>query len=317
MKPASHTTKEVKMIKALRISLAFFAFSVVLVSGCATKKHSFVIDAPPQYSSDVTLKTMQMQPFSSNQARYGGEMTNLVRGGIAKEGYIQVVQGNAESKLSGSLNVGNVLSDQKSQSFECSKVVNKKQVKSTCHEYTYSKKVDLTANYNLQYEKDNSVLSGDSLQWNFSKEWSSQESAADARSQAPSDNEIITAGIKDLSTKIVFAVTPHKEKVERELQEGDDENLKLGIKYLEHGRADQAIAIWDQVVTKSNVPKNKAAAYYNIGVIKESQGKYKDAFHLYSEANTILPVEELYIKSMTRVEKLEEKSSAVRKWSNK
>jgi tetratricopeptide (TPR) repeat protein len=158
-------------------------------------------------------------------------------------------------------------------------------------------------------------LTGDTVSVDFDKTWSSSESRSKARSKAYSDGQIINNALEAIAQKVSWAVSPHKETISRELQEGSDDNIKLGIKYLENGRTDQAISIWDQALHNTQDPKCKAAAYYNIAVIKESQGHYKDAFQLYSEANQILPHEELYIQSMTRVEQAQQQSDAMQKWS--
>ena len=77
------------------------------------------------------------------------------------------------------------------------------------------------------------------------------------------------------------------------------------------------MSIWDQCIANAQSKEDKAAAYYNIGVIKESTGDYRDAFAIYSKANALLPKKELYIKAMTRVESLNKRVSKVRQWKGK
>jgi tetratricopeptide (TPR) repeat protein len=238
----------------------------------------------------------------------------MVKSGIAKEGYIKIVENGGEATLSGMLNIGRVQGEATKSSYECTKKRDGKKYKTTCYTYTYKKSHTVKLDYTLKGNRDNSTIYGDSLSESFDDSWSSSNSASDARMKAKADEQIIHDLLKTIADKVVKAVTPHKETVSRELQEGDSDNIKLGITYIENGRVEQALAIWDQCTVKLKKPKDIAAAYYNIGVIKESTGEYSNAFNLYSKANEILPKEELYIKAMTRAENLSKRVKKVREW---
>lgn len=301
----------------LRTVRIIICLSVIyLITGCSTKKYSFTIDAPAKYSSEYAFKRMEIQPFKTNRKQYGNTIATLLNSGVAKEGYIRVVQDGAECILAGVLDIGNFYKKTKTERYKCTKYRNEKKYESTCYTYYYTKKVMIKVDYTLSGSADGNVIWGDSICYDFNKTWSSYESSSEARDRALTDDQIINGAVKGIALKIVQSVTPHKETVSRELQEGSDDNIKLGIKYLENGRTEQAISIWDQCINRSETPEDKAAAYYNIGVVKESQGFYRDAFELYSRADSLLPAEDLYIQSMTRVENLKKNGEKLRSWEN-
>jgi tetratricopeptide (TPR) repeat protein len=294
------------VLKKTKIIISIFM--VITLTACS-HKYSFEIDAPPKYSSQYVFKSMQIKGFESSQSAYQQSFINMLKTGIANEGYIKIIDQSGESLLSGVLHIGKVLKGTETSSYECER----NKVKTTCYNHTHRKKHLLKVDYSIS-TKDNSIIFGESLSEEFDDSWYSSESQSAARGRAKTDEEIISKSLKTIAQKIVKAVSPHKETVSRELQDGDSDSVELGITYVENGRVEQALSIWDQCISKSDSTEEKAAAYYNIGVIKESQGNYRDAFDIYSKANTLLPKEELYIKAMTRSEKLNTKVKAVREW---
>ena len=301
--------KTIQMI--LFISLAF------LFSACGAKKYSFEIDAPPKYSSKHVFKNMSVKNFNTNQHQYEQNIISMLKSGIAKEGYITMVQNGGDATLTGILHIGRVSKDMDERSYECKKKIDGKKVKTTCYSYTYRKKHLLKVDYSLRSNKDNSTVYGDSISEEFSDSWYSGSSPSDARGSATSDDKIINDSLKKIAEKIIKAVTPHKETVSRELEEGDSDSVKLGITYIKNGRVEQALAIWDQCIANAESKEDVASSYYNIGVLKESKGEYRDAFAIYSKANALFPQKELYIKAMTRVENLNKRVSKVRSWKSK
>ncbi len=275
--------------------------------------HSFTTIEPPE--SNYIVKRIKIQPFKSNQKNEVIRVMTLIRSGIAKEGYIDVVGHGEECVISGYLNIGKIYKNSRSESYKCTKYNSDgDSYKSTCYTYYYTKKVTMGIDYTLYSNQDGKIVFGDSINYDFDKTWSSGDSRSEAKASALTDDQIINTGIQEVTMQIVKAVTPHKAVVSIELQEGD-KNVKLGIKYLENGRKEQAISIWDQCIKITKSPKNKAAAYYNIGVIKESLGLYQDAFDLYSKANKLLPEKDIYIESMTRVERLYGKMENIESWN--
>lgn len=291
-----------------------FCFIACFITSCGNKKYSFTVDAPPEYSSQSIFKKIKIKPFKSNRRQDGHTIMTLLKSGIAKEGYVNVVQSHEECLLNGELNIGKIHTNSSTENHKCTKYSNGHSYQTTCYSYLYNKKLFVKVDYTLQNSKNGNVIYGDSVNYNFDQTWSSSKSRSEARAQALTDDQIINTAISQISRRIVSAVTPHRETISRELEEGHNDNVKLGITYLTHGRIDQAIAIWDQCIKNSVKTTDKAAAYYNIGVIKESQGAYKDAFELYSKANLLLPAKELYIESMSRAEALNKNDQRLKKW---
>jgi tetratricopeptide (TPR) repeat protein len=296
------------------IKIIIFTSLTFLLTACSPKEYSFEIEAPPKYSSQHVFKSMSVKNFNTNQHQYEQNIISMLKGGIAKEGYISIVQNGGDSTLSGILHIGKVITAMDKSSYECKKKIDGKKVKTTCYSYTYSKKHLLKIDYSLRSNRDNSTVFGDTLSEEFSDSWYSSSSASGAKSLATSDDKIINDSLKKIANKIIKAVTPHKETVTRELEEGKSDSVKLGVTYIENGRVEQALAIWDQCIAKAESKEDVGASYYNIGVIKESKGEYRDAFAIYSKANALLPRKELYIKAMTRVEKLNKRVTKVRSW---
>lgn len=307
-----------KYIKHLfTIYLLGLCLSIIfLTTGCSKKQYSFTIDAPPKYSSEYVFKRMQIRPFQSNRRQYGNTIVTLIKSGVAREGYIKVVQNKADSVLTGVIKIGNIYKDSRSKSYKCTRYNGKKKYETTCYTYYYDKKVLIKADYTLHSSVGDNVVLCDSVAYDFNQTWSSSESRSEARARAWTDDQIIESAMSTIASQIIHAITPHKETVSRELQEGSDDSVELGIKYLRNGRIDQAILIWDQCINGSTSIEDKAAAYYNIGIVKESQGFYRDAFELYSKANALLPEEELYMQSMTRAETLKQRDGELKNWTN-
>jgi tetratricopeptide (TPR) repeat protein len=304
------------MFNQKKIKIIIFMFLAFILTACSPKEYSFEIDAPPKYSSEHVFKSMSVKKFTTNKSQYEQNIITMLKGGIAKEGYIKIVQNGGDSTLSGILHIGEISKNMDKSSYECKKKVDGKKVKTTCYSYTYTKKHLLKVDYSLRSNRDNSTVFGDTISEEFSDSWYSSSSASGAKSSATSDDKIINDSLKKIADKITKAVTPHKETISRELEEGKSDSVKLGITYIENGRVEQALAIWDQCIAKAESKEDVASSYYNIGVIKESKGEYRDAFAIYSKANMLLPQKELYIKAMTRVEKLKKRATKVRQWKS-
>jgi len=304
------------MLKQKTIKIILFTSFAFILTACSPKEYSFQIDAPPKYSSQHIFKSMSVTNFNTNQSQYEQNIITMLKGGIAKEGYISIVQHGGDSTLTGILHIGKVTGSMDESSYECKKKVDGKKVKTTCYSYTYKKKHLLKVDYSLRSNRDNSTVFGDSISEEFSKSWYSSTSASGAKGSAFSDAKIINDSLKKIAEKIIKAVTPHKETVTRELEEGDSDSVKLGVTYIENGRVEQALAIWDQCIANAESKEDIASSYYNIGVIKESKGDYRDAFAIYSKANALFPTKELYIQAMTRVEKLNKRVTKVRSWKS-
>jgi len=281
---------------------------VFIFVGCSTKDVCFTVKAPPagfpdKYTANqdkYKFSTMKVYPFKSNIKKYGSSLGSMVEGGISREGFISVVPNGADCTLSGVLTVGKIETMTSRSKDECIKFEKFKPKKVPCIKYSYTKKNAVKFDYKLR--ANGKLVASETFTKSYNETWTSNESSSDAKAEALSDEEIITHSLAAVARGTVVDVSPHKAEICRKLQKAGNDDIKLGITYLVNGRMDQAISIWGQCVKNAKTDKVKAAAYYNIGVCKESLCQYKEAFEFYSKANQLLPIKERYIKALTRVE---------------
>lgn len=270
----------------------------MILVGCAPPIHTFTVVAPAKFPETMSIKSIEVRPFkvlSKQGKNYSIQLKKIIEAGIANEGFIKVVNNNSKTLLAGDVFFGKLQQSKYRTSY--------KTKKGTYRIYHFVKKITISGNYSLFDQNEKRTIIGDSFNINFDRKWTSSQNYGEAKASASSDEQIIHLALKQIANKIVSGVSPHKERIKRELKKGSDSNIELGITYLVNGRVDQAVAIWDQVVNNTVKPQDKAAAYYNIGVVKEARGQYKDAFELFSKANSFDIKEELYMKAMTRVER--------------
>ena len=206
------------MFNQKQTTIITFILYTFIFTACSPKKYSFEIDAPPKYSSQYIFKSMNIGNFNTNQQQYEQNIITMLKSGIAKEGYIKIVQSGADATLTGILHIGKVHSGMDERSYECKKKVDGKKIKTTCHSYTYKKTHLLKVDYSLRSNRDNSTVYGDSVSEEFSDSWYSSSSASGAKSKSTSDDKIINDSLKKIAKKIIKAVTPHKETLSRELE---------------------------------------------------------------------------------------------------
>ncbi len=295
----------------LGLILLAFCFSF---TGCA-KTYSFTSHAMPNCSPKYHYNSIRIIPFESNYRHYGRELAALVAGGITKENFIAVTHHAAECELSAELRIGGMNSEMSSFPYECEKENDGKKYKTTCYRYEFSKRINIEISYVLKRREGGEILCADSFSLDYDKTWTSYESSSDARASALTDGGIIDAQLKKLAEKMIHAVSPHRVEIERELEKGhDDENIDQGIKYLLNGRAELAMQQWDLCIEQAVSKQDIAAAWYNIGVVKESLFRFKDAFYAYSKALDLFPENSKYLKSLKKVEDLSIRQSDVGKW---
>jgi tetratricopeptide (TPR) repeat protein len=284
--------------------MTLWVVSLLLVLAGCGKEHQFTVVAPAAYQQNMVFRSLAVEPFTAAQARYGTYLKTLVESGVTHEGYITVSQQKPDAIVSGRLDIGNIDKRSYNQSYKCTKYDQKKKYETTCTTYYFTKKATVAGTFSMQSTLNRQVATSGSKTYNFEKTWSSSSNSTEAETQAPTDEQVINSLLDQMAGDIVRAITPHKEVIKRKLQTGGDENLKLGVTYLENGRADQAVTIWEQITANTSRNQDAAAAHYNIGVVHESRGKYDEAFKRYSQANQLMPAETLYIKAMTNAEKI-------------
>jgi hypothetical protein len=124
---------------------------------------------------------------------------------------------------------------------------------------------------------------------------------ADDSRALPSKDMAAQALADDIADSFTYKLTPHYRRFNVALLEDPDldytdkqeELLKVSLKYIEQGRYDKAekflIELIDSTGSKSYV------AFYDLGVIKEAQGKYAEAKEYYDDADNLMiePVSEI------------------------
>ncbi len=288
------------------------------------QSHTFTVVAPAEYPASLNIKSIEVKSFDvtgGNQG-VGDRLKRIIESEIATEGYLAVMNTGADTVVSGTIHIGKIRKRSYSGKAsavsrkigeETSRIINDligdDDSGSSRNEtvYCHTKELTITGDYALHDNRRDTRITGDSFSVSFSDRWQSSDSAIEAEAKAPPDEVIVHNLLESIVKDIVQAVSPHREQVTRRLEKGTDKSIRLGITYLKNGRIEQAMSIWDQVAEKTAESKDKASALYNIGVIKEAQGKYVDAFDLFSQANALWPERELYMQAMTRVEEAKRK----------
>lgn len=287
---------------------------LVLLTSCATletgisnftdmvfpQKATFTVDAPAAYPANWNIQAIQVRAFDVNSNYHRDEarqLQNMIKNGIAQEGYIQALERGGDALIKGDLNIGKLRTDNYRKSYETDDGMR--------YTYYYTKKLPITGDFSLVDRRSNRVIVGDSFSYSFDKEWRSSDSPSEAKAEAWTNERILHGLLEQISQKIVWTVSPHKETVTRKLEKGSDKSIRLGNKYLENNSPDQAILIWKEVLERSDAPKDIAAAHYNIGVVMEARGEFDKAKSMFEEANLLWPERELYIEARERVRKAE------------
>lgn len=284
---------------------------VLAASGCLRQQYQFKVHAPAAYPESLAIGSIEIKPFDllSGQGRSEAMLLGqYIETGVANQGHLKVVKTDADAVLTGQINFGKI---QEKTHQDKNKSLTETLVakalgddgKKDAVKYVYQKSLVVTGSYSLFYRKENRVVLGNPIQIDYNNEWTSYDSYQEAKAQAPTNDQLMGGVLRIIADDIVSKVTPHEKTVKRYLESGDDERLKLGSKFLIHGRADQALELWDAVIRDSADPEEKARAYYNIGIVKEAQGDYGDAFALFSEASMLSLGNDLYLEAMSRVEK--------------
>lgn len=270
----------------------FYCFFLIFASicACSTTKINGTINLPS--NKGIAISTVSISKFKDNGGNLGEEMRTAIASKISNQGHVRVISMGAEAHLKGSISMGRISHDSWSEEYKSDDEVKRR--------YYYQVEKSISASYELN--QDNRVFN-DSYYENYSQTWSSNLSSSDARRQSINESEINSRLIGRIATHITNDITPHKAAREFTFKHGKDANLKIGIKYVEHQRYDQAISIFRQVAENTLDIKDRATATYNLGVIFEMQGQFEKAFEKYRDANQMVLSEEDYITALSRAEK--------------
>jgi tetratricopeptide (TPR) repeat protein len=249
--------------------------------------------------ADVCINSIEVRPFSSNQRNDGTKLAALVKNGIAKQGYIKVVnKGRQTTILTGKLTLGEV---KKSKPYHrTQETKDERGRKIIKHTYHYRKQLSGSVTYALK--KGRVEIASHHFTEGYGRTWTGQ-TEAEAKARAAPDEQIITSILNALARNIVYAISPHLEIKSFSLSNsGNHPGINLGIQYYKKRRYDQAEKYWHQVIGQTNESKDKASAHYNIGILKVREGKYAQAFERFRQADILAPGNDLYISALTKVE---------------
>lgn len=278
---------------SLRGGFVSLLLAALAVSACKTTTYEIPVVAPAR-AVDRSLASVRVEDFESDSDD-GADVAEAIRNGIVREGFIDVTASRADAVLSGSLRVGDVHSEEGSEIVEISDGDETRRVR----RYFIRKRSTVSLSYALS--ADGRRLAGNDFSFSFDQEWRG-DSRRSARSRAATDEKIQATLLARVVPEVVADVSPHREVRELELRKGGHPGLVQGIVYMKNERYDQAFGIWRQVAEQASEASDRAAARYNMGVVKEVRGEHEDAFALFREADQLDPGNELYIEALSRVE---------------
>lgn len=105
--------------------------------------------------------------------------------------------------------------------------------------------------------------------------------------------EMRSSLVKKIVKDFVREIVPTKRREFREFDVSQSD-VKAGVNAAENGSWDQAIRIWEELVSKD---ENNAAAHYNLGIAYEVQKKYAKAEKAYGKACSLDATKTLYSKT--------------------
>lgn len=130
----------------------------------------------------------------------------------------------------------------------------------------------------------------------------------------PSKNRVAKNLATRIASSFTYKLTPHYKNFEVELLEDPDldyddaqeQLLKSSLKYIKHNRFSKAEQLLRQLVDSTS--QQSYVAFYNLGVVTESQGNYEKALSYYEKADNLAiePVEVIdyaYVRINSIIEK--------------
>ncbi len=145
------------------------------------------------------------------------------------------------------------------------------------------------------------VAKGDIIYADTLSRSASFKHCADDSRAIPSKMMVAQRLADNIADTFIYKLTPHYRKFHVKLLEDPDLDytdeqeklLKVSLKYIEQGRYDKAERFLKELIDATNM--KSYVAFYDLGVIKEAQGKYKEAKEYYEYADNLMvePVEEI------------------------
>lgn len=212
---------------------------------------------------------------------------------LAHEGFLQVSKSGAESILRGTLTVGKV----KTEAYNNPALIKFKKGP----QYVYSVRKTLLSSVTYAVETPGEVLGGNTYSSSFDETWTGS-SAAEARANALSDDQIAGNQIGALARNIIEGMSTHKELWTFNLQDAGNDFLEAGNLYYKKGLYSQAEEYWKKVQSGTGTPRELAAANYNLGVYRMKDGRIDEAFRFFREADHLVPANSVYMDALAKLE---------------
>jgi hypothetical protein len=267
----------------------------ILAAGCAPT-YSILVDVPAR-RAPTGITSLVVQDFVPDG--WGSAFSQELRGRIGGYGFIQTSQTGSGPTLTGQVFVSKVRKTPgTSVRQEEEKKGGQKYVRNVTT-YEMRSQAEVSVSYALVHAGRTLAAATHAREYD---ETSYGSTAAEARANADTDDQIIGALLGPLVDEVARDLSPHKERSKITLRTGAHPGLDQGVQYMKHGRFDQAFDIWDQVAEQAATTEDRAAALYNMGAVREVRREYADAFAMFSKADATLPGDDEIIESLTRVE---------------
>jgi len=155
------------------------------------------------------------------------------------------------------------------------------------------------------------VVRGDIIYADTMSRTRSYKHCKDDSRQLPSREIAAQSLATSMADSFTYKLTPHYRSISVTLLEKPDldytkrqeELLEVSLEYIKQGRYDKAQQFLFDLIDSTN--EKSYVAFYNLGVIKEAEGNYKEAKEYYKSADNLMvkPVEEIS-KAYVRINSL-------------
>ena len=211
------------MLFVLRLLTALSV--VVLLGSCATIVKEEVL-MPPNVLSQA-VNSMTVGTFLGS---YGNRLAEQLRGRLQSEGYIDIRNSGAEATLSGNLDFS-LQTNPFTNSYEVEqKDKHGKKYKTTKTKFFVTKKSTATVTYSVT--QSGRTLAGSTAVAEYEKK-SSGDSYSEAESNGDTNDAIVNQLIAQIVDQIVGDISPHRKTWDFELQNGDNDLVKAGVRLLQ------------------------------------------------------------------------------------
>jgi len=277
-----------------------FVTSTLFLTACSTTT-SVPGSVKMPSTKGVAAKSITIGEFSGNNRQASDELKAKVTAYINREGFTDAVTSRGQGLLSAKINMGRLNRDSWKTDHED---------KDDKTYYRYHAKHSKNLSVSYRYKSGSKIIT-DVHEASYEDEESSKDGYSEAKRELLSEDKINNKLVKEVARSIAYDLTPHRKAVTFDFIKGDevavgfgsvDKNLETGVKYVESKRFPEAESIFQQVIDNTTKPKTRAAAMYNIGLLREMHEDYKSAFEIYADASQIDLASDRYRNAMSRAE---------------